>query len=324
MLQKIQLRHILLAIVVAGGAFWLLNAKILNVTSGCSSDLARPCYMQEGSNNLQAKADANKKQKMDKENGEKEFSSCINNFSNHRGIEKEHTKICATEVVRYCEDKEWKIKKYEGKCDNTPPPPPVVSTTPKTLSYSVTKLPMPTPPIVHARRTIGGQSQLPDEVMHVRVSAASTNEQPVTIAFNALAMEIPFNLYSPDGISCGYLYVNGVLQTGTVSNLSINNVVAQGDIGGPGLLGVCQFSQAWWSDPIMPGTSKDYTLAVDSMAIPTANPKTFYLDVSPVPVNGLAGYAYENSSLPYAYQGSAGNIVNLSSLRSDSIQIVFQ
>ncbi len=333
MASKIELKYILLGIVVIAATFWLFNTNMLITARGCSADLARPCYEQEGSNNLQAKVGASREQKLDRENGSKEFFSCVNSPVNHRGIAKERTKVCDTEIVQYCEgkwnsnknnnknnDEERKIKKYEGKCDNTSPPPPVVSTAPKTLSYSVIKLPMPVPATVHVRRTIGGEWQDPDEVLRIRVSAAATNEQPVTITFIAVATEIPVTINSPDDISCADFYIGGVLHPATVSNLSMNSMPAQGDVpiyglyGGPAL-GRCQFGSVWQSELIMPGTYKDYTFAVDSMAIPTANPKTFFLDVYPFPV-GPIGYLFENSSVPYA------NPANPVSFLSDPIQIV--
>ena len=322
----------LLGVVVAGGLFWLFNGATMSTARGCSADLARPCYESVALNNLNATVGDSKKQKLNKEDGPKEFLSCINSPVSRRGIAKERTKVCDGEVVQYCEgkwnsnknndkdnDKKQKIKKYEGECDNTPPPP-VVPPVPKTLSYSVTKLPMPTLPIVHARRTIGGAWQDPDEVLRIRVSAAATNEQPVTITFNAVATEIPVMINSPDDISCADFYMGGVLRPATVSNLSMNGMPAQGDVPiyalyGSSALGRCQFGPIWQSEPIVPGTYKDYTFAIDNMAIPTANPKTFFLDVYPFPV-GPIGYVFENSAVPYA------NPANPVSFTSDSIQIV--
>lgn len=126
----------ILGVVVLGGATLLLfgGGVLQDIAQSCSSDANRPCFEQEIANNLQAAASGSvKNEKLDTERGQTEFAACIKNEANRRGEEKGRTKICDSEIIKYCEEA-WnddknnknnenrRIKKYEGTCEPEPSP----------------------------------------------------------------------------------------------------------------------------------------------------------------------------------------------------------
>ena len=209
----------------------------------------------------------------------------------------------------------------------------------KKLLYTVTKLPMPMPAIVHARRTIGGYSQPPDEVMRIRVSAAATNERSIDdIVFSLTATGIPTDFRSADDIRCVDSYLAGDVTSKTVDNMEANIVDINTTNDSDGMpaqsvnsyiplyagvqTGRCVFS-VYLGKPLAPGTQQDYSLRIYYMAIPHANPTTFYLALHSFGVLQDESYVIENKSIPYIYTNQY-LMPHFEFLFSDLIKINFQ
>ncbi len=206
--MKSRILYVILGVVVLGmAALLFFNGGISQILAqNCSSDTNRPCFEQEIGNNLQATVGGVvKKEKLDAERGQTEFAECIKNEANRRGQEKDKTKICDAEIIKYCEDA-WngdnnnknnenrRIKKYEGTCDPEPDPTPSKNLAPPTVSFI---------------SPVSGRGFLPNYNMYFRVNVTDVDDYDY-----AKYGELMFNLaragsvvqtfpYRPEGIGNG-------------------------------------------------------------------------------------------------------------------------
>src|SRR3989344_1844402 len=156
--MKTKTLYVIFGVVLLGGVTFLFvnNGVLQNIAQSCSSDANRPCFEQEIANKSQAAVGGVvKKEKLDVEKGQTEFAACIKNEANRRGQEKDKTKICDAEIIKYCEGA-WngdknntengfsRIKKYEGKCEPEPGPTPPPPSNSKPVSITTTSLPTAT------------------------------------------------------------------------------------------------------------------------------------------------------------------------------------
>lgn len=266
--------------VLGAVAFLFLNggAPKGNVRD-CSSDTARPCFERETANNSQTAAAGTvkntvQKEKLDKENGDKEFSECIKKGSNRRGKEREQTKVCNAEVITYCEgtwandDKEnaknenKRIKKYEGKCE--PPPAIVTQKPPLRASYEIIPLNLPSPIPMRISDTQNGKYT---EVFRYKITADPKNDANIyvfaSVPYARSLGDIPMdcsNIFFPDSV-----FLTDASPILTLGNQSVFGMFP-GNVGSTAW-GLCVSFSGWWF-PLTPGEQK--TISLEMAAKPTA------------------------------------------------------
>lgn len=232
----------------------------------------------------------------------------------------------------------------------------ITSSTDKKLTYTIEKLAMPVPPVVHA--TIPSQSWKGDDVMRIRVSAPATNGDTITGVIFSLATDP--NTLGSSTQPCAYFYPtsspdSSLATDGTRVRMQEEGYTSYwgGSLGKDGgvftldpqripvgcVAGIGGF-------PLAPGTHKDFTinmkmyaqnyaLSADGTYTPPAEQsKTFNLMVKAQAVYyGTRGYVVDNSpengyDSTFDYSaGYGGNALHrgLSTLiTSDPIKIIPQ
>lgn len=180
----------------------------------------------------------------------------------------------------------------------------------KKLTYSLEKLPMPVPAVIHPMLP-GELLRDGEEMMRVRVSAPSTNEQAIS------GIEINMATYAhadPIGVPCTYFYLPSYVW---IKNLSSGNESGGLLVGGasPLVQGGCTITFSL--GPLEPGTHIDFAIKANMFA-PPATAKTFTMLAGAMSWYVGPGYYVIDNGLEDIYPGLGVT----SGIESDPVQIV--
>lgn len=182
----------------------------------------------------------------------------------------------------------------------------------KKLTYSLEKLPMPSPAVVHPI----GTWRNGEELMRVRVNAPATNEQ----AISGIEIDMATYVHADSiGVPCSYFYPPSGGGYVWVKDLNTGSEYGGVLVGGssPLVSGACTITFNLFGGPLVPGTHRDFAITAN-MFVPPATAKTFTLLAGAMAWYDGPGYYTIDNGNEEVYPG----LGVASGIESDPIQIV--